>query len=71
MPDQDMPDQRHLQPEFDGDAVIAEKAHRQGVGPILDAKSLLGPRDDDDEESADDFLRLLREWRYEGTDSGK
>jgi hypothetical protein len=64
-----MPEQRKVPPdEFDGDAIIAELASRQGVSPVVDLESVLGPGDAD-AEAVDDFLRLLREWRHEGAAS--
>jgi len=52
--------------EFDTTPTLEELATRQGVRPVEDLESILGPRRNGDEDSVDDFLLLLREWRREG-----
>jgi len=52
--------------EFDGRRSFEELAAQQGVTPIDDFESLLGTPCPGD-ESGDEFLTMLREWRREGT----
>jgi len=44
---------------------LEELAARQGVGPVTDFDALLGHPSAED-ESADEFAVMLREWRREG-----
>jgi hypothetical protein len=44
-------------------------AAEQGVRPVTDFESILGPADGSPEiGTVDEFLVMLREWRREGTD---
>jgi hypothetical protein len=49
-----------------GSLTFEELAAQQGVSPIDDFESLLGAPLPED-ESAEEFSALLREWRREGT----
>ncbi|HXP88483.1 MAG TPA: hypothetical protein VN841_27385 [Bryobacteraceae bacterium] len=51
--------------EFEGRRSFEQLAAQQAVTPVEDFKSLLG-RPYLGDESADEFLELLREWRLEG-----
>jgi hypothetical protein len=51
--------------EFNGSPSLEELAAQQGVAPIDDFDSLLGKPSPGD-ESPDEFLTMLREWRREG-----
>ncbi len=48
---------------------IEDLAMEQGVKPASDFESLLGDFWPED-ESADDFISAVRQWRREGTDRG-
>ena len=60
-----------LPTEFDTHPTFQQLAEQQGVRPVEDLASILGSRYPDDEESVDDFLTLLREWRREGSDQNR
>lgn len=53
---------------FDTTPTLEELAAQQGVRPVEDFESILGPHRNGEEEAVDDFLTLLREWRCEGTE---
>src|SRR5437867_2784439 len=50
----------------EGPADLDELARQQGVQPIADSRSLLGDFWPED-ETCDDFIAAVREWRREGT----
>ena len=56
-----------LPTEFDTLPSFEQLAALQGVHPVEDLASILGPRPSDD-EPVEDFLTLLRGWRREGAD---
>ena len=51
-------------------AAFEELAIRQNVRPVMDFDSLLG-RPSVEDESAEEFSAMLREWRREGTGSAR
>jgi hypothetical protein len=54
-----------LPTEFDTIPTFEQLAAQQGVRPVEDLASILGPCPGD-EQPVDDFLTLLRAWRREG-----
>ena len=53
--------------DFEATLTIEELAAKQGVCPVEDFNSILGPIDYSDDDSID-FLQTLRQWRQEGGD---
>ena len=60
-----------LPTEFDTLPTFQQLAEQQGVRPVEDLASILGPRHPNDEEPVDNFLTLLRAWRREGSDQNR